>query len=126
MKMLRSSVLIVEDEPLIAWMLEDVVSSLGLEVVGPFPSIEEASSLLDDVTPEVALLDVNLLDGEIYPVADQLKDRNVPLIFHTANSKGDELASRYRGAQVIMKPSDPQRLQQAIDAARQASAGMSA
>ncbi len=126
MKVLRSSVLIVEDEPLIAWMLEDVVSSLGLEVVGPFPSIREASSLLDDVTPEVALLDVNLLDGEIFPIADQLKSRNVPLIFHTANSKSDELETRYSGAQVITKPSDPQRLQQAIGAARQASAGMSA
>lgn len=126
MKKLKSSVLIVEDEPLIAWMLEDVVSSLGLEAVGPFPSIKEASSLLNEVTPEVALLDVNLIDGEIYPVADQLKGRNVPLIFHTANVRSDELAARYAGAQVIMKPSDPQRLQQAIAAARSASSGMTA
>lgn len=124
MNVLRSSVLIVEDEPLIAWMLEDVVNSLGLQVIGPVPSIEEASSLLNELTPEVALLDVNLVDGEIYPVADQLKVRNVPLIFHTANTKSDELALRYTGAQVIVKPSDPQRLQKAIDAARDASAGM--
>ncbi|MCD2174175.1 response regulator [Rhizobium sp. C4] len=126
MKLLKSSVLIVEDEPLIAWMLEDVVSSLGLDVIGPFPSIKQASSYLQDVTPEIALLDVNLIDGEIYPVADQLEGRKVPLIFHTANVKGDDLAVRYEGAQVIMKPSDPQRLRQAIDAARDASAGMPA
>lgn len=118
MKMLKSSVLIVEDEPLIAWMLEDLVISLGLDVVGPFPSIGQASSTLQEVTPEIALLDVNLLDGEIYPLADQLDGRHVPLIFHTANAKSGGLKMRYQGAQVLAKPSNPQHLARAIGTAR--------
>lgn len=113
-------VLIVEDEPMIAWMLEDLVSSLGLEVVGPFPSVEQASTYLRQSKPEAALLDVNLVDGEVYPVADTLKELNVPIIFHTANVKCDELTSRYQGAQVIRKPSDPAILQSAIGAAANA------
>ncbi len=125
MKVLKSSVLIVEDEPLIAWMLEDLVGSLGLDIAGPFSSIAQASSFLRDATPEIALLDFNLTDGEIFPVADQLRRRNVPLIFHTANVKSGALATRYHGAQVIAKPSDPMHLQQAIGAARHSSEMMS-
>lgn len=126
MKQHKCRVLIVEDEPLIAWMLEDIVSSLGLEVAGPFPTIEEASLYLKDSTPQAALLDVNLADGEVFPVADRLKQLNVPLIFHTANVKCDELKVRYQGAQVITKPSDPVRVQDAIHVAANRSAGMSA
>jgi two-component system, response regulator PdtaR len=118
-------VLIVEDEPLIAWMLEDIVCSLGLEVAGPFPSVEQAASYLQQATPEAALLDVNLLDGEVYPIADQLKGLNVPMIFHTANVRSDELKVRYGGAQVVMKPSDPVSLQHAIGATRSNASGMS-
>lgn len=115
-------VLIVEDEPLIAWMLEDIVSSLGLDVAGPFGSVEEASCYLRDDIPEAALLDVNLPDGEVYPIADQLKDRKVPIIFHTANVRSDELKTRYDGARVIMKPSDPVSLRDALGAASCSSA----
>lgn len=109
-------VLIVEDEPLIGWMLEDIVGSMGMEVAGPFRTTAEANDYLRDFTPEVALLDVNLLDGDVFPVADALQETHVPMIFHTANLKCQELKARYHEAEVIMKPSDPATLQRVIGA----------
>ncbi|MCO6186283.1 response regulator [Rhizobium sp. L1K21] len=111
-------VLVVEDEPMIAWMLEDAITSLGCDVVGPFPSVREALNALENERPKIALLDVNLVDGEVYPLADRLHELSVPLIFHTANVRGDDLATRYMNSQTVMKPSDPTMLESAINAAK--------
>lgn len=111
-------VLVVEDEPLIAWMLEDAVASLGHEVLGPFPSVQEAMNVLESEEPKIALLDVNLVDGDVFPLADRLHQLSVPLIFHTANVKGDELSRRYCNSQTVMKPSTPNLLENAINAAK--------
>jgi two-component system, response regulator PdtaR len=110
-------VIVTEDEPLIAWTLEDTLQSLGFEVLGPFRSVEEASQAVDTSLPQIALLDVNLVDGEVFPVADALYLKSIPLIFHTANARSVDLATRYRGAQVVAKPSMPHDLAAALEAA---------
>jgi len=110
-------VMIAEDEPLIAWMLEDTLSGMGLEVLGPFATVAEASfSALSD-TPQLAVLDVDLADGAVYPLADQLHARQIPLIFHTANTDRVDLKNRYAGSAVILKPSNVLRLQDAVETA---------
>lgn len=114
-----TTVLIAEDEPLIGWMLEDTVSDLGMEVVGLVPTAEQGLRFLHDGVPQLCLLDVNLADGEVFPLADELRARGVPLIFHTGNSERHKLTARYPGADVVFKPSTPMALRKALTAAKE-------
>jgi len=73
-------ILIVEDEPLIAMMLEDFVDSLGHEVVGNCETVEEALGAVDRGGFDVAILDVNLKGENVWPVASALRERSVPFV----------------------------------------------
>lgn len=76
-------VLIVEDRYLIASELAHEVQKMGGKVVGPSRSIAAAAQLVGEQPVDIGLLDVNL-DGElIYPLAEILADRGVPIIFLT-------------------------------------------
>ena len=77
--------LVVEDEYLIAADLTDSLQSLGVEVIGPAASVSEALSLVEnnDGRLDGAVLDVNLRNERVYPVADVLKKRGVPFVFTT-------------------------------------------
>jgi DNA-binding response OmpR family regulator len=78
------SVLIVEDEPLIAMMLEDFLDTLGHKVVGTVDCVEDAMRRIDEDGFDVAIVDVNLKDGEfIWPVADRLASAGKPFILAT-------------------------------------------
>jgi CheY-like chemotaxis protein len=100
------SILLAEDDPFIAMELELELQALGLTVVGPFGSVEKTSNTIQDKIPDLALLDVNLMDGDVYPVADALHRNGVPLIFHTGSRDSHKIEDRYRGAKVICKPAD--------------------
>ena len=79
-------ILIVEDEFLIAEVMEEWLSGAGAEVVGPVPSVEQALELLEEPGKALdgAVLDVNLGRGETaYPIADRLNERGVPYLFAT-------------------------------------------
>lgn len=76
-------VLVVEDRYLIANELAQEVQSLGGEVVGPSPSVAHATNLIARENIDIALLDVNL-DGEfVYPLAQALDGKGVPIVFLT-------------------------------------------
>ncbi|WP_330560838.1 response regulator [Roseibium sp. FZY0029] len=108
-------VIVAEDEPLIAWMLEDALSGMGLEVVGPFATVAEARTCALSEEPQLAVLDVDLADGVVYPLADALHEKNVPLIFHTANTDRVDLKGRYDGSRVVLKPSNVTLLQSIVE-----------
>jgi CheY-like chemotaxis protein len=73
------SVLIVEDEPLIAMMLEDFLDSLGHKVVASCDSVAEALEHVERGGFDVAIIDVQLKDGEsVWPVADKLAEAGTP------------------------------------------------
>ncbi len=101
-------VLIVEDEVVLAMMLEDLFSDAGAHVVGPAATVEQAIALIDSQTIDVALLDVCLRDQRSDPVAEALRQRGVPYVLATGYSSpyGAELADGptlhkpYRFAQV--------------------------
>lgn len=81
-------VLVVEDEYLIAIELKQWLQAVGCEVLGPVPSVEQALDLIEDRSPDAAVLDVNLGDGdEVYPVADKLGELGVPYVFATGDVK---------------------------------------
>ena len=77
------SILIVEDEPLIAMMLEDFLDSLGHEVAGTCDTVAAALDRVGEGGFDVAIIDVNLNGERVWPVADQLAARGVPYILAT-------------------------------------------
>lgn len=97
-------VAIVEDEVLIAILLEDILDMLGCEVVGPATTLQEASDLLATAKPiDMAILDVNLGSDPVYPVADQLIAAGVEVIFATGSHRS-VLPERFASCKVLEKP----------------------
>ena len=92
-------VLVVEDEFLIAALIEEMLKSAGCLVSGPIPRLAEALDAAARDDCDVAVLDVNLAGQRIYPVADILSGRNVPFVFVTGYANGvlpEEYAERPR------------------------------
>ena len=98
-------ILIVEDEMLIAMMLQDIVSDLGHQPVGPVMRLEPAldAALRDDF--DLAILDLNLAGKQSFPIADRLLDRGIPFFFATGYGR-DGLTEGYRDLPVVQKPYD--------------------
>lgn len=100
-------VLIVEDEPFIAFDLADAIESAGGTVVGPAATIRQALALIDTEQVEAAILDVNLPDGDIGPVIAALTNEDVQLLVHTGAGLGPELERQYPSLRVFSKPTPP-------------------
>jgi CheY-like chemotaxis protein len=102
-------ILIVEDEPLIAATLAFAVEDAGGLVVGPVASVCEAMALLapQGLCPceiAAAILDANLLDGEITPVALALAAAHIPFVLFTGTGAPADLARLAPATPVVMKP----------------------
>jgi CheY-like chemotaxis protein len=96
-------VLLVEDEMLVVWLLEDMLADLGCAVVGPASSVNQALAMIDAEAIDAAVLDVNLNGKMSYPIADALTARGVPFAFSTGYDK-DTLLDDYRSFPVLQKP----------------------
>jgi CheY-like chemotaxis protein len=109
--------LIVEDEAMVAMLIEDVLSDLGHEVVAIGGRLEQALKLAREVEVDFAILDVNLNGERTYAVAEVLRARGVPFIFATGYGVGgvDEM---WKSVRVLPKPFEPYQLNAAIEAAR--------
>ena len=87
----RPAVLIVEDEVLNAWHLAHVFKANGCDVMGPAGSLEAAWALIEDRTPDAAILDVNIRGKPVFPMARRLAELGVPLVFATAHAREDAI-----------------------------------
>lgn len=96
------TVLIVEDNPFIAMDLAATARSGGASVLGPFANLANACAAIEEETPDLALLDVDLGGETSLPLADILTERQVPFLFHTGNPGTAELASY--GVPIVSKP----------------------
>ena len=96
-------VLIIEDEALIASLVEDFLTDLGCEVIGPAMHITEAIQLAREAEIDGATLDVNLVGEKVFPVADILTDRGIPFVFMTGYGTAG-LRECDRGHPVLQKP----------------------
>lgn len=77
-------VLVVEDEYILAEDLREELERAGAVILGPVPTVAEALELLRiGPAPDVAVLDINLQGEMAWPVADRLRDMDVPFIFAT-------------------------------------------
>ena len=75
-----SRVMVVEDELLVAMLVEETLVEHGCEIVGPFSTVETALAAARDVTADMAVLDVNLRGKRVYPVAELLEARGIPFV----------------------------------------------
>ena len=73
-------VMVVEDEMLIAMLIEDTLLDQGCVVLGPFTTLPDAMAAVQDASIDLALLDVNLRGEKVYPVAETLSARGVPFL----------------------------------------------
>jgi CheY-like chemotaxis protein len=98
----RRNVLILEDEPFIAMMLEAELEALGIHVVGPANNLKSALQLAE--TPELdgALLDLSINGAYGTEVADKLRLRGIPFIFVTGYEP--PVGLRHHDVKVLRKP----------------------
>lgn len=103
-------VLVAEDEMIIGVDLCDTVEEAGFEVAGPYDTASSAIDSLERRKPDLAILDVRLDDGEVYPLADALIAANVPVIFHSGEVTPSEVSGRYPEAHALAKPCPPNQI----------------
>lgn len=108
-------ILVVEDEALIAVMVEDMLAEMGAEVVGPAATIEQALALAAAEAIDGAVLDVNVRGERIDPVAEVLAERGVPMLF--ATGYGEVRLASGATATVIDKPYTQEKLARGLAAA---------
>ena len=100
----KKSVLIVEDEPFIAFDLADAIADAGATVVGPAPTVREAVDVLDSDLPNLALLDINIGTDLVWPIAQRLHDEGIPFVFVSARCTQADLPEPFGGYRCITKP----------------------
>ncbi|GAA4813179.1 response regulator [Sphingosinicella ginsenosidimutans] len=111
------SILIVEDEPLIAMMLEDFLESLGHQVVATCDSIEDALARVDEGGFDIAILDVQLRDGRaVWPIADRLAETGTPFVIATGGHV-EPPPAQHAGAPLLAKPYTIDAIEPALAAA---------
>lgn len=96
-------ILIVEDEAMIAMLVEDMLADLGCAVIGPAHDLGSALALAEEATIDAAVLDVNLGGQTSFAVADALRRRGAPVIFATGYGEAG-LRPGDAGAPVLRKP----------------------
>src|SRR3982750_4347142 len=79
----QRSILVVEDEPLIAMMLEDFLESLGHSVTATCESVQDAMIEANKGGFDIAILDVNLKGESVWPVAERLREQQIPFVLAT-------------------------------------------
>src|SRR4051812_18677659 len=109
-------ILVVEDEAIVAMMLEEMLSDLGCEVVGPAMTIADALKAAEESRIDAAILDVNVAREPVYPVAELLCSRQVPVIFSTGYGASEERDrySKFRDCAVLAKPYDSDDLERIL------------
>ena len=111
----RCRILVVEDEAIIAMLVEEMVLDFGSEVVGPAAKMDEALRLASQAPLDAAILDVNVGGAVVFPVADVLQQRGIPIIFATGYGTGT-LPSRFAHRPTLPKPFDYESLAEALRA----------
>jgi two-component system, response regulator PdtaR len=105
------AVLVVEDEILISLEIEDLLERNGCRVVGPAPTVASALALIEEDTPEAAVLDVDLRGERVTPVAAALRRRGIPYVLASAcGRRQTEAHPELDGVENIGKPMHPLRL----------------
>jgi CheY-like chemotaxis protein len=106
-------VLVVEDEPIVAWDLAETLETYGCEIVGPAYDLAQAKELSLERAVDGAVLDVNLGSDKVFPLADCLAARPIPFCYVTGYGVAG-LRPQDLEHPVLQKPVDTGRLVQVV------------
>lgn len=109
-------VLVVEDEGLVALMIEGMLEDLGFEVVASVSRLADARTIAAKADVDLAVLDVNLAGEPSFSIAEVLRGRQIPFIFSTGYGLSG-LPDEFAHQPLIGKPFSKEELQQTIAAA---------
>ena len=107
-------ILIAEDEMFIAHDIAYGVEEAGGMVLGPVSTVEDALTLLRTHDVGGAILDVNLLDGDVTPVLQRLVRDGVAVIVNTGTARPWEMEKHFPTVPVFTKPTEPETLTEAL------------
>lgn len=110
-------IMIVEDEALVALMVEDLLTDIGCRISGSFGAVDEALDYLKDAAApppalDGAVLDVNVGGTMVFPVAERLRAAGIPFVF--ATGYGALPRKGFEDVLVLNKPIDPVLLEGAV------------
>jgi DNA-binding response OmpR family regulator len=108
-----AAVLIIEDEPVLAFALEEFLIASGFEIAGVAARLETALTMIEGVVFDVAILDANLAGVDASPAASALRARERPFIVVSGYLPGQQPPA-FAGALCLQKPCPPERLIQAL------------
>lgn len=117
----QQTILVAEDEMIIGYDLCDTVAEAGYTVEGPFEDISSAMLAFQKHKPDLAILDVQLDDGNVFPLAETLIAEDIPVIFHSGNYAPDQVRERFPEAPALSKPCPPAEIIQSVQQALRAS-----
>lgn len=106
-------VLIVEDEFLVAMLLEDLLSEMGHRVIEIIAQVDKAMKFADHADLDFAILDINLGGVKSFPVAAILRRRGIPFVFATGYGSAG-LTTEFENELTLQKPYEPRELRRAI------------
>jgi DNA-binding response OmpR family regulator len=104
-------VLVVEDEMLLAMLMEDTLADFGCDVVGPVARIADGIRLASSERLDGAILDINVAGVEVFPIARELAQRGIPFVF-VSGYEYAKLPQEWRNRPTLQKPFQPQELAQ--------------
>ncbi|WP_374446958.1 response regulator [Stella sp.] len=98
-------VLVLEDEALVAMLLEDMLADLGCETVGPFAELADAEAFVaaEPAGADAAIIDVNVAGEASYPLATRLAEGGIPFAFSTGYDPAG-IPAEWRGRPALSKP----------------------
>lgn len=108
-------ILVVEDEIVVAMLIEEVLMMAGYLIVGPVAKLETALQLARSEPLDGAVLDITIRGGQVFPVADVLRERGIPFLL--SSGYGDwALPEAFRGQTRLQKPFTSTELETAVEA----------
>jgi len=109
--------MVAEDSLLILVALEILLEQHGIGIAGQASTIAEAQALVEIGNFDIAILDINLHDEMVFPVADLLHQRGIPIIFTTGYAPSEMLPARFAQVPIIQKPYDADALMELVEQA---------
>lgn len=107
-------ILVAEDNMLAAMELEQMLADCGCETVGPAATVEQALRLAREQRLDGAVLDVNLRDQLVFPVADELARRGVRMIFATGYERSYAFPQHLESCARLRKPYSDDEVKQLV------------
>lgn len=109
-------VLVIEDESMVAMLIEDMLGEIGCKIVGSASRFDDAAEKATSLSFDVAILDINLRGRQTLPIAEALADRNCAFIFATGYGVIG-IPEPLRKVPVLQKPFQQRDLERALRAA---------